>query len=309
MRGRTYPPPNGGRIRLATAGPLDRLRLGEEVGDFAPRSGGSLGAGLDKPLAMVCGDMGAAEITDDFRARRARGDDAGDRDPRSPTRSRARPPSFPRRRRRCRATVCRARRTVRCRYGLEEAEKSSALEAEMDALGRGGRGDAARPLEPLEEFENPRRGLELLGEQLFRPRPKLSPELRRRDALDRLLDNGEYIGPGLADALSPDFLRQGGAELGEQALVGAHRQDLAVDEHAVAIEDEEIEPLGKSHISVTPWLASGFARSGDAAPVGRPPILRAPRSASLLADDIVGSAPYIRHSRLQEAFGEARHEA
>ena len=121
---------------------------------------------------------------------------------------------------------------------VEETEKSSALEAEMGSLGRGGGGDATWPLESFEEFHNAGRRLKLPGEQLFHSRPKLSPELKRRNAPDRLLDNGEYVGPGLADAPSPDFLRQSGARLGEQALVGAHRQDLAVYEHAVAIEDE-----------------------------------------------------------------------
>jgi hypothetical protein len=52
----------------------------------------------------------------------------------------------------------------------------------------------------------------------------------------------------------------------EQALAGAHRENLAVDQHAVAIEDDEIEPLGKPHGSV----ASCFACGVEAAPLADP---------------------------------------
>ena len=131
--------------------------------------------------------------------------------------------------------------------------------AEDEATQRG-------PSRPSRNSTTPGVGLSSLANSFFVRGQSFVLQLLRRHALDRLFNNGKNVGPGVADAFRPDFVRRRGAELGEQALVGAHRQDFAVDQHAVAIENEQVQPMGKFHISVTPWLAS------DAAHIhGRPP--------------------------------------
>ncbi len=103
---------------------------------------------------------------------------------------------------------------------LEESDEPRDLEAKADSLRvGGGGGDASRRLERLEEFDEPGRRLQLGGKQRFGARPKLRPQLRRRNAPYRLLDHGENLGLLVAQALRPQLDWGRRAEFREQALV------------------------------------------------------------------------------------------
>ena len=88
---------------------------------------------------------------------------------------------------------------------------------------------------------------QFLFEERPQPQPVAIGEIGGKRAVARL-QIGHHAGKADAGVAFEDLLdRQLDAAFGETFLIGADRQQLAVDQDAVAVEDHEIEPHRRSH--------------------------------------------------------------
>ena len=206
---------------------------------------------------MVGADMGASEKADGARPGRPSGLHARQRSPRSRPRRRRRRPFC-----RCVEEYIRRRLAVRdilrAENGVPEiARQAGDSEAEADSFGIGGGGDAAPGRGRLEEADQPG------GRRAIRPRTRRAcaataaparPAARNGPPPPR---SGRKYRPLEPDAPGP----QRGRGLDPiSANIPDRRAStgLAVDQHAVAVEDHELAPAALTQISLTHFFAMGI---------------------------------------------------
>src|SRR3569623_2010331 len=126
---------------------------------------------------------------------------------------------------------------------LEELEQMRRVEARADAVDAGGRGDAFRPAQPGERVRGMRRRLELVAEALERFGLKVDGKVRRQAASGRDLDVRDHVGGTPAGEVARDDLRRQRKARAHEFLRSHLRGErLAVDQNAVAIEDDHKGP-------------------------------------------------------------------
>ena len=111
----------------------------------------------------------------------------------------------------------------------------------MDALERRGGGDAAFQRKPFEERHQAFGRHQCFGEQRFGLGPdvvlRVVGEMMAGQVADFRDDVGLLHADALRDDVGPDARH---AVLFVDALIGLCRQRLAVDQHAVAVEDDQV---------------------------------------------------------------------
>src|SRR5260370_23707342 len=127
-------------------------------------------------------------------------------------------------------------------------------------LGRAARRDTAPAGERIDDRGDPRRRPQTGLEQRTHELPVTLVKTRQGPAIAGFEVGHHVAGSGVA--LEDLVGREGDAVFGEAFDVGLNRQRLAVDQHAVAIEDDEIERHG--HDGGTPARSSAaFWRSAS----------------------------------------------
>ena len=124
--------------------------------------------------------------------------------------------------------------------GLEEPQQSGAFQAHPDAVERRGGGHAFRPAQPGQRMLDMGGGAQLGAQPPQRGGGQRRGEIRRQLALRRGLDVGEHVDRAAAGKetrrRSPATPRSRRASAPVRRHFGHDR--FAVDQHAVAVEDE-----------------------------------------------------------------------
>ncbi len=123
----------------------------------------------------------------------------------------------------------------------EIVEQAGAAEGEGETVGIGARRDAARRRQVVEYGGDAGHRLEFACEGRLQARAQDLREIVGQLAAKARFDGSEHRGAADADELLGDLVGgDGDADLTETFGVDAAGDDLAVDQHAVAIEDEKL---------------------------------------------------------------------
>jgi len=144
------------------------------------------------------------------------------------------------------------------RRGIEIAQQLSATELIVDRLGPAARGDAPATRKLFQHLSNAFHRPQFPVEQLTRASADARFQHIRQHTTPFSFEGGIHILRAAADEALGDLVdRQSEAELDKHLGYRTARDHLAIDQHAIAIEDDEIEFLARSHVRAAQLASIG----------------------------------------------------